>query len=176
VTRIDLASEKLEVLADKFNGFPLAPPNDLCLDKLGRIYFTSRPGTKDSSQGNVNAVYRIDASGAVEQILKWPEIHMPNGIDLSRDGRTLYLIESHPDAQHHRDIRAFDLGLDGRVSNERVVIDFSPGRGGDGMCIDSQGNLYVAAGLHATRKTSETLDTKPGIHVIHTPRQTACVP
>ena len=37
---------------------------------------------------------------------------------------------------------------------------------GDGMAIDAKGNLYVAAGLHATRKTSETLDTKPGIHVI----------
>ena len=26
--------------------------------------------------------------------------------------------------------------------------------------------LYVAAGLHKTRNTSETLATKPGIHVI----------
>ena len=34
------------------------------------------------------------------------------------------------------------------------------------MCIDSKGNLYVAAGLHAIRKTSETLDTRPGIHVV----------
>ena len=32
--------------------------------------------------------------------------------------------------------------------------------------IDAEGNLYVAAGLHKTRKTSETLDTRPGIHVI----------
>ena len=35
-----------------------------------------------------------------------------------------------------------------------------------GMCIDSEGNLYVAAGLHETRNTSETLDTRPGIHVV----------
>ena len=34
------------------------------------------------------------------------------------------------------------------------------------MCIDAEGNLYVAAGLHVTRETSETLDTRPGIHVI----------
>ena len=34
------------------------------------------------------------------------------------------------------------------------------------MCIDQNGNLYVAAGLHQTRGTSETLDTRPGIHVI----------
>ena len=34
------------------------------------------------------------------------------------------------------------------------------------MCVDRLGNLYVAAGLHARRGTSETLDTRPGIHVI----------
>jgi sugar lactone lactonase YvrE len=34
------------------------------------------------------------------------------------------------------------------------------------MCVDSRGNLYVAAGLHAIRKsTAETLDVLPGIHV-----------
>ena len=75
-------------------------------------------------------------------------------------------IEAHPDADRNRNILAFDLGADGSLSNRRTLIDFYPGRSGDGMCIDSQGNLYVAAGLHATRKTSETLDTRPGIHVV----------
>ena len=58
------------------------------------------------------------------------------------------------------------MAADGSLSNQRVLINFYPGRSGDGMCIDQRGNLYVAAGLHKTRKTSETLDTKPGIHVI----------
>ncbi len=31
--------------------------------------------------------------------------------------------------------------------------------------VDEQGNLYVAAGLHSLREGSETLDTRPGIHV-----------
>jgi gluconolactonase len=52
------------------------------------------------------------------------------------------------------------------VANGRVLIDFYPGRSGDGLCVDEKGNLYVAAGLHKTRQTSETLDTRPGIHVI----------
>ena len=34
------------------------------------------------------------------------------------------------------------------------------------MRIDAEGNLYVAAGLRRPRGTSETLDTRPGIHVI----------
>ena len=34
------------------------------------------------------------------------------------------------------------------------------------MSIDVEGNLYVSAGLNATRGTSETLDTRAGVHVI----------
>lgn len=166
VTRTDMNTGRIEVLANKFNGFPFASPNDLCMDRKGRVYFTSRPGGEDPTKGNVNAVYRIDPDGTVDQILHWPDIHMPNGIVLSPDEKTLYLIEAHPDADRHRDIRAYDLGTDGKVRNGRILINFYPGRSGDGMCIDSAGNLYVAAGLHKTRKTSETLDTRPGIHVI----------
>jgi gluconolactonase len=166
VTRTDMKTGKSEVLADQFNGFPFAAPNDVCMDGKGRVYFTSRPGVTDPKKGNVNAVYRIDPDGTVDQILHWPNIHMPNGIVTSPDNKTLYLIEAHPGADHHRDIRAYDLLPNGKVANERVHIDFYPGRSGDGMCIDAEGNLYVAAGLHKLRKTSETLDTKPGIHVI----------
>ena len=166
VTRTDMKTGKIEVLADTYNGFPFAAPNDLCLDGEGRIYFTSRPGKKDPKEGNVNAVYRIDPDRKVTRLLHWPDIHMPNGIVTSPDDKILYLIEAHPDADHHRDIRAYDLQPDGSLRNERVLIDFYPGRSGDGMCIDAEGNLYVAAGLHSTRDTSETLDTPPGIHVI----------
>ncbi|GIW81159.1 MAG: hypothetical protein KatS3mg105_2966 [Gemmatales bacterium] len=165
VTRTDMKTGKIEILADKYNGFPFAPPNDLCMDRAGRIYFTSRPGPKDPKKGNVNAVYRIDPDRTVTQLLRWPAVHMPNGIVTSPDDKILYLIEAHPEAKHHRDIRAYTL-TDGKLSDERVLIDFYPGRSGDGMCIDSAGNLYVAAGLHKTRNTSETLDTRPGIHVI----------
>ena len=165
LTRTNVRTGEIEVLADSYKGFALAPPNDLCIDSAGRIFFTSRPGKKESVNGNVNAVYRLDPDGTLQQLLAWPDVHMPNGIVLSPDKQTLYLIESHPEANHHRDIRAYDL-KNGEISNEQVLIDFCPGRSGDGMCIDVEGNLYVAAGLHKTRNTSETLDTRPGIHVI----------
>lgn len=166
VTRTNMKTDEIKVLTVSYNGFPLASPNDLCCDTAGRIYFTSRPGVEDPSKGNVNAVYRIDPDGKLTQLLKSPDIHMPNGIVISPDNQTLYLIEAHPDADRNRNILAFDLSPDGSLNNRRTLINFYPGRSGDGMCIDSKGNLYVAAGLHATRKTSETLDTKPGIHVV----------
>jgi gluconolactonase len=166
VTRTNMKSGEISVLAASYNGFSLASPNDLCCDVAGRIYFTSRPGGENPTKGNVNAVYRIDPDGGFTQLLKWPDIHMPNGIVISPDNQTLYLIEAHPDADRNRNILAFELAADGSLSNRRTLINFYPGRSGDGMCIDSKGNLYVAAGLHATRKTSETLDTRPGIHVV----------
>jgi len=165
VTRMDVESGEIEVLADSYDGLPLDPPNDLCLDSQGRIYFSSWPATNVPSRGNVIAVYRIDPNGTLNRLLAWPEVHMPNGIVLSPDERTLYLVESHREAGHHRDIRAFDLAPDGTLGNQRLFVDFYPGRSGDGMCVDEQGNLYVAAGLHALREGSETLATRPGIHV-----------
>jgi len=168
VTRTDMQTGKITVLASKYNGFPIAPSNDICRDAKGRIYFTSRPSPSDNDpkKGNVNAVYRIDPDGTLTQLLGWPKTHMPNGIVTSPDDKTLYVIEAHPDANRARNILAFDLKPDGSLANRRVHIKFYPGRSGDGMCIDSAGNLYVAAGLHKTRKTSETLDTRPGIHVV----------
>ncbi len=166
VTRTDPQTGDIEVLAEGFQGKRLAKPNDLCMDDRGRIYFTSRTAVTDAENENLKAVYRIDPDRSLHQILAWPDVHMPNGIVTSPDNQRLYVIESHPDADHHRDIRVYDLRPDGSVANGRVLIDFYPGRSGDGMCIDAEENLYVAAGLHRTRQTSETLDTKPGIHVI----------
>jgi gluconolactonase len=166
VTRTDMKTGKIEVLADKHDGKPFAKPNDVCLDNKGRIYFTARSAAKDLEGETPKGVYRIDPNGTVTALLQPPAIHMPNGIVTSPDNKTLYLIEAHPGADHHRDIRAYDLKSDGSLANERIHINFYPGRSGDGMCIDADGNLYVAAGLHKTRNTSETLDTRPGIHVV----------
>ena len=163
VTRLDLESGKREVLADAFEGKPLAAPNDLVLTKHGQLFFSSRPG---SEQTNPNAVYRLDPDGTLHQLLKSPEVHMPNGMGVSPDGRTFYLIEAHPDEGRHRDVRAFALDDRGQLSQQRVLVNFYPGRSGDGMCVARDGRLLIAAGLHARRNTSETLDTRPGIHVI----------
>lgn len=166
VTRTKLPTGEVTVLVDQFQGHPLGAPNDLTIDSRGRVYFTSRLPNDDPKSHNVNSVYRIDPNGEITRILHEPDIHMPNGVEVSPDDRTLYLIESDGRENRNRCIFAYDLKDDGTVTSARRIIDFSPGRGGDGLCADADGNLYVAAGLHRTRGTSETLDTKPGIHVI----------
>ena len=166
VTRMDVKSGQVSVLCEAFGGFPLGAPNDVTTDARGRIYFTSRLANTNAATGNVNAVYRIDPDGRTARILAAPEIDMPNGLAVSPDDRSFYLIESDGRTNRSRNIRVYDLQPDGSVRNMRVVYTFSPGRGGDGMRMDAEGNLIVAAGLHKPRGTSETLDTRPGIHVI----------
>lgn len=166
VTRTDMQTGEIAVLCDKFGGFPLGGPNDLCVDGSGRIYFTSRLANTNPATGNVNSVYRIDPNGKTARILAAPDIDMPNGLAVSPDSHTLYLIESDGRANRARVIRAYDLKPDGAVANHRILYTFYPGRGGDGMRVDAAGNLYIAAGLHQTRGTSETLETRPGIHVL----------
>ncbi len=165
VTRTDMQTGKIEVMADNYQGKPLGKVNDLAFDKQGRLYFTSRFGT-NLKPGQVNAVYRLDPDGTIDRLVATPDIDMPNGIVTSPDDKMLYLIDADPRADHARSIRAYELKEDGTLGKEQTLINFYPGRSGDGMCIDAKGNLYVAAGLHRTRGTSETLDTKPGIHVI----------
>jgi gluconolactonase len=156
VTRTDMKTGKVEVLADNNKGGKFTAPNDVTLDNRGRIYFTDLPG---------GTVHRIDPDGKLTRILDRPDIQRPNGVMISPDDRTLYLVEANQQKDGARMIRAYDLQADGSVRNMRVFHNFYPGRSADGICIDTQGNLYAAAGLNRTRGTSETLDTKAGVHI-----------
>jgi gluconolactonase len=157
VTRTDLRTGRMEILADKYDGKPLSGPNDVTIDGRGRLYFTDSSGA---------AVYRIDAPGKLARILAAPDIQRPNGIQISPDDRTLYVVEANGAEGGARLIRAYDLLPDGTARNMRVHYNFYPGRSADGMSVDTQGNVYAAAGMHRTRGTAETLDTKCGIYVI----------
>ena len=157
VTRTDLRTGAIEVLADSFEGQPFVGPNDVTMDGRGRLYVTDLTG---------GAVYRIDGPKQVSRILAIPDVQRPNGIQIAPDDRTLYLIEANGAPGGARLIRAYDLAANGTVSNMRVHYNFSPGRSGDGMSIDTEGNLYVSAGMNQLRGTSETLDTRTGVYVI----------
>lgn len=160
VTRTDLKSGKVEVLADRFEGAPLGGPNDVTIDGKGRIYFTDR------GPGDAGAVYRIDPDGKLSRLLKDPEIQKPNGLVISPDDRTFYLVEANWSPGGARMIRAYDLRPDGSVAKMRVFHDFYPGRSMDGLSVDSEGNVYGAGGLSRVPKgATVTLATRAGIHV-----------
>ncbi len=166
ITRTDLRTGAMEVLVDNYQGMPLKGANDVTIDGKGRLYFTD-PGAV--------AVYRIDAPGQIARVLGAPDIERPNGLQISPDDKTLYIIESGAAPAGPRMIRAFDLQPDGTARNGRVFFDF-PGRSADGMSVDVQGNLYVSAGLNelappgaspaARVWTADALKSKGGVYVI----------
>ena len=167
VTRTDLKTGHVEVLTDHWNGQRYNAPNDIAACSNGRLFFTD-PCYYDRTtmEFDHDSVYRIDPDGTVTRVLTQPQIQRPNGVALSPNERTLYLVDSCPVAGGNRRIWAFDLADDGVLSNQRLVIDFAPGRGGDGMCVDSQGTLYIACGVSLARNPNETADVPQGVYAV----------
>jgi gluconolactonase len=66
----------------------------------------------------------------------------------------------------NRKIFAFDISADGRLTNQRVLFDFRQGRGGDGLRVDMDGNVWVAAGIQTPRPPGEVTVVPQGIYVI----------
>jgi gluconolactonase len=167
VVRTDLDTGEVEVLTDRYEGHRYNSPNDVCVDTQGRIWFTDPYYWTDTASLELGheAVYCIDGSG-VRCVVSQPYIGRPNGLAITPDDRTLYVIDSHNVAGGNRKIWAFDVAGDGTLNDQRLVFDFGLGRGGDGMRLDREGNLWVAAGVMKARNPHETTDVKTGVYVI----------
>jgi gluconolactonase len=176
IVRTDLKTNKIDVLTEKYEGKRYNAPNDLCVDTSGRVWFTDPYYGSDRAHldMDVEGVYRIDPVLApdagevwkVTRVLTQKQVQRPNGIAITPDDKTLYVIDSHPKPGGNRKIWAFDVATDGTLDTQRLVYDFGKGRGGDGMKLDMDGNLWVAAGISVKRGPGETLDNPPGIYVI----------
>ncbi|MBI3867686.1 MAG: SMP-30/gluconolactonase/LRE family protein [Verrucomicrobia bacterium] len=155
IRRWNLKTGQSEILADRYQGKRLNSPNDLCVDSRGRVYFTDpRYSGAEPRELPNEAVYRAEKNGEVIEITR--EVEKPNGLALSPDERTLYLIDhnnggnrlSPSDPEPKRGamkIYAFPLNDQGRVSGPRkTLVDFGKESGGDGMRVDAKGNIYVA--------------------------------
>ena len=168
VTRTNMQTGEVEVLTDSFDGKKYNSPNDVCIDTQGNIFFTDpRYDDPAGKELDVEGVYRIDTAGNVKRVLDNNQVQKPNGLALTPDDSTLYVIDSNPLAGGNRKIWAFAVGADGSMSEQRLVYDFGKGRGGDGMRVDMNGNLWVAAGINRPRgRPSETLDVPTGVYII----------
>jgi gluconolactonase len=168
LVRTDLKTDQVEVLTDRFEGKRYNSPNDVVVDTKGRIWFTDPFYGDDRSalEMGAEAVYRVDPNGAVTRVLTQPQIERPNGLAITPDVRTLYVIDSHSRVGGNRKIWSFEVAVDGQLSGQRLIFDFGRGRGGDGMRLDEHGNLWVAAGISLPRHSGETADVPPGVYVI----------
>jgi gluconolactonase len=171
IVRTDMKTGAVTILTSEYENKRYNSPNDVCVDSKGRIWFTDPFYGPDRSklEMDVEGVYRLEATSKgvkVARVLEQPDIQRPNGIAITPDDKTLYVIDSHPKPGGNRKIWAFDVADDGSLSKQRLVYDFGKGRGGDGMKLDMDGNLWVAAGISVKRGPGETLDNPPGVYVI----------
>ena len=92
VSRWNIKTNTRETIVDKIQGQRFNSPNDLDIDRKGRIYFTDpRYSGPESRELEHRAVYRIDTDGTVIEVTH--EVEQPNGIALSPDDRTLYVVD-----------------------------------------------------------------------------------
>ena len=168
VTRTDIATGEVEVLAERYEGRRLNSPNDVTVDTQGRLFFTDPRYDADRSdmELDVEGVYRIDPDGTVTRIIGQPDVEKPNGLAITPDDSVLYVIDSNNAMGGSRTVWAFGLDADGNAVDRWPVYDFAPGRGGDGMEIDVAGNLYVCGGILTPRSPAETTHNPPGVYVI----------
>jgi gluconolactonase len=181
VVRFD-ADGKNTVIADRVDGKKLNTPNDLAIDRKGRIWFTNpvNDGNWDKTevkeldnQSVLCAAPQADGGYKVTRVTF--DTTQPNGILVSPDQRTLYVAESGYARGIARELRAYPILDDGSLGKFDVLFTWGEDargvhRGIDGMCLDAEGNIVATAGwevsgpgpmLYVFSPTGRVLETHP---------------
>ena len=121
--------------------------NDMVVDAVGRAYvgnfgfdldeaFATRSVEDIFADHATAALARVDPDGSVH--VAATDLHFPNGSVITPDGSTLIVGETLGGC-----LTAFDIANDGTLSNRRVWAALD-GRVPDGICLDANGNIWVA--------------------------------
>ena len=157
IVRFD-SGGKNTVVADRVDGKKLNTPNDLAIDRKGRIWFTNpvNDGNWDKTeikeldnQSVLRADPQKDGSYTVTRVTF--DTTQPNGILVSQDNRTLYVAESSYTVGVPRQLRAYPILEDGSLGKYDALFTWGDDargvhRGIDGMCFDAEGNIIATAG------------------------------
>jgi gluconolactonase len=106
-------------------------PNDIAIGPDRRVYASDPDWANDAGQ-----LWRVDRDGSTT--LLETGMGTTNGIEVSPDGRRLYVNET-----VQRRVWCYDLHDDGSVSGKRLLVSF-PDFAMDGMRCDVAGNLWIA--------------------------------
>ena len=143
IVAIDLNTKEVTTIASQFENTNFQGPNDLAVDRQGNVYFSDR---------TAGPVYFIAADRTVKRLIT--NLAQPNGILLSTDEKTLYVLYNQPT------LVAFPITAPGQLG-EPKTFPLQGTSGGDGMTLDTQGNLYVTRpnlnGVQVLKPTGESL-------------------
>jgi gluconolactonase len=156
VIKTDMKTGKSVIIAGLYEGRPFNAPNDITIDEKGRIYFSDpRYLGHEPVEQPVQAVYRIDTDGSIHRIVT--DAGKPNGVLVSPDQKSLYAVSNDngtwgigrvpkdaPLLKGRMTLMAYDLAADGTAKFRKVLVDYAPEDGPDGLVCDTEGNLYVA--------------------------------
>ncbi|MBX9655263.1 SMP-30/gluconolactonase/LRE family protein [bacterium] len=147
VVRYKLGDVKTrEVIAGQYQGKRFNACNDLVVDKQGGVYFTDPEyGAPKPWPQKVRSVYHVAPNKEVTRIVE--ELPNPNGILLSPDEKTLYVIPS-----GQSEVMAYNVLSPGKLDKGRVFASLKQpegkkNSGGDGGTVDKDGNIYVTSDL-----------------------------
>lgn len=141
VLHMDRNGKILGKASSECDGQPLRGPNDLTLDPRGGFYFTDPGGSDDKKL--IGTIHYVDGKGKTHLIAKG--LAFPNGIVLTPDGKRLLVAESKKNR-----VLEYPVTSPGKVGPMKVFADLPEKKGEqidnqpDGMCLDAEGNLYVA--------------------------------
>jgi gluconolactonase len=122
-----------EVFASHAGEHKLLTPNYAVFDRTGRMYVTDSGQWKKRN----GALTRFNPDGTGE-VIAGP-FGYANGLALSADERTLYMVESDTNS-----VFRFDIGTDGSIGPVHCFVE-QAGRLPDGLALDEVGNLYVSS-------------------------------
>ena len=134
----------LNTIASTYQSKKLNSPDDIIARSDGVIYFTDPAFGIDGSQGftaetqelSFQGVFRLTTDGTLH--LEDQSMTTPNGVELSPDEHSLYVSFTTPGT-----IQKYSVAADGSLGTP--VLFASGVTGADSMCVDTQGNLYVAS-------------------------------
>ena len=157
-------------LVDRFEGKRLNSPNDLALDRQGRIWFTDprygRPRRTASSTTNRSTASPRRATGDGA----WPIERMtfdttkPNGLLLSPDERTLYVAQSDYCRENPGPARLPGPGRRHARRSAASCTISATRAASTGMCFDTEGNIVATCGWGRSRSRSPDRRLRPGRH------------
>jgi len=138
-----------ETVVDRVDGLRLNSPNDLAITPSGAIYFSDRVG---DSNPEVGITYSAIISAEKDDDGNWVctrrtfDTTQPNGLVFSKDYKTLYVAQSDFRASESRDLRAYPVNDDGSLGEGKIIHDFGPHRGIDGMTLAEDGSIVACTG------------------------------